>query len=146
MKFYWISIALLLSLYLGGCGSSKPLPATPLPVSPTQGESTPMPPPQSTPAVFNLQNLIDKATQDLALRLSISATQINIVNATEVVWPDGSLGCPQKGMAYIQILIPGYLIVLEVDNNKYEYHSGRDGNITYCQNPTPPATGIPSNT
>jgi hypothetical protein len=144
MKFYWISFVLLLSLLLGGCGSSKPLPTTPLPISPTQGESTPMPPSQSTPAGSNFQNLIDKATQDLAQRLSISVSQINLVNASEVVWADGSLGCPQKGMAYIQVLTPGYLIVLEYDNTNYEYHSGRDGNVSYCQNPTPPTLGTPS--
>jgi hypothetical protein len=146
MKFYWISIALLLSLLLGGCDSSKPLPSTPLPVLPTHGESTPMPPSQSTPAASNLQNLIDKATQDLAQRLSISATQINIVNATEVVWPDGSLGCPQKGMAYIQVLTPGYLIVLEVDNNNYEYHANKGTFVIYCRNPAPPILGTPDNT
>ena len=146
MKSFWISFTLLLSLALGSCNPSNPPLSTPLPVSPTQGESTQMIPSQPIPADSNLQSLIKKASEDLAQRLTISATQISLVEASEVVWPDGSLGCPKKGMEYIQVLTPGYLVVLEVDNNKYEYHSGRDGNITYCQNPTPPAIGTPGDT
>ncbi|MBI5964466.1 MAG: hypothetical protein HY863_13395 [Chloroflexi bacterium] len=143
MKTFWISLALLLSLTLESCGPSQSVLSTPLPVSPTEGDSTQMTPPQPTPANPAMQNLIDKATQDLAQKLAVSANQINLVAASEVVWPDGSLGCPQKGMEYIQVLTPGYLIILENNNHRYEYHSGRDGNLVYCPNPTPPTIGTP---
>lgn len=146
MKTIWISFTLLFSLALGSCGPLQPPLSTPLAVSPTQGESTQMTPSQTNPADSNLKSLIEKASEDLAQRLTVSTSQISVISASEVVWPDGSLGCPQKGMAYIQVLIPGFLIVLENDNKQYEYHSGKDGNVAYCQNPTSPTTGTPSDT
>lgn len=75
-----------------------------------------------------MEPLIKIAKADLAKRLGISENEINVVEARAVVWPDASLGCPQPGMAYIQILFEGGLIRLEVAGQVYEYHSGgRDG-------------------
>jgi hypothetical protein len=93
-----------------------------------------------------LQDLIGKAIADLANRLSIPADEISLVEATPVVWPDSSLGCPEKGMAYAQVLTPGYLVLLEHGDMRYEYHSSLKGPVTYCPNPTPPVPGTPGNT
>ena len=71
-----------------------------------------------------LRNLIEKAKVDLAGRLSISVDEINLIEATSVVWPDASLGCPQPGMAYIQVPEDGLLIKLQVGDQIYPYHSG----------------------
>jgi len=139
MKTKWILPTLLLSLLIASCAPATPLPDTPLPDSTTIGESTPMPPVQRTPASIDMQSLIKKATADLSKKISVPEDQIKVAKASGVTWGDGSLGCPQKGMAYIEMLISGYLVVLEVDNIQYEYHSGMDGNLAYCQNPIPPA-------
>ena len=101
---------------------------------------TPIP---STPAAPGLQSLIEKAKEDLAERLSISITQINVLEAKEVVWPNSSLGCPQPGLAYADVLIPGYLILLNNNNQDYEYHASKSLEVNYCKIPTPPVPGIP---
>jgi hypothetical protein len=103
-----------------------------------------MTPSPTIPAGAGLQNLIDKAIADLAQWLSIPATQIKVVEATLVVWPDSSLGCPQPGMAYAQVLTPGYLILLEADGKLYEYHANRDTYVIFCENPSPPVPGTPA--
>jgi hypothetical protein len=92
---------------------------------------------QPVPTVSDpgLQGLIEKAKEDLAQRLSIPVTQINLVEATEVEWSDASLDCPQPGVDYIQVLTPGYRIALEAGGQAYEYHSNRDAYIVYCENP-----------
>jgi hypothetical protein len=113
-----------------------------IPISPTEGEHQ-MTPSLQTPADAGLQGLIDKATADLAQRLSVSATEIILIEATSVVWPDASLGCPQEGMAYAQVLTPGYLIRLEFGNQEFEYHASRGTEVIYCENPTPPVPGTP---
>ncbi len=38
-------------------------------------------------------------------------------------WPDTSLGCPQKGMMYAQVITPGFRVVLAVNDQDYEYHT-----------------------
>jgi hypothetical protein len=112
-------------------------------VSPTEGETTQMPPSLPTPADPGLQRLIEKAKEDLAQRLSISLTQIRLVESTEVEWSDSGLGCPQPGMDYLQVITPGYLILLEVNAQTYEYHSNRDTYFVYCENQSPPSIPKP---
>jgi hypothetical protein len=81
---------------------------------------------------------VDIAKRDLAERLSISTGQINVVEVREVTWRDGSIGCPQPGMLYKQVLVNGSLIVLEAEGTRYEYHSGAGRDPFYCAQPEPP--------
>jgi hypothetical protein len=163
MKNLWVSLLILLSLT--GCGPSplgneqngvdtstppnsflpEPL-LTPFQERSPQGEIPTMPPLQRTPTVPNLQDLIEKAKDDLARRLSISMAHISLLEARDVVWPNSSLGCPQPGMLYADVLTPGFLILLSADNQEYEYHAGKGSDVFYCENPLPPVEGLPSNT
>ena len=117
------------------------------PVSPlTQESSTQMTPSLSTVTPSGLESLIEKAKEHLAQRLAVSTNEINLVEATSVTWPDSSLGCPQDGMVYAQVLTPGYLILLEHGGNRYEYHASSRDYVTTCENPSPPVPGSPGNT
>ena len=90
--------------------------------------------PLPTPSDLALQGLIQKTKEDLAQQLSISTAQISLVEATEVEWSDSSLGCPQPDMAYLEVITPGYRILLQADTMLYEYHSNRDAYFVYCEN------------
>jgi hypothetical protein len=70
--------------------------------------------------------------QDLAKRLSVTVDQITVVSATSTDWPDSSLGCPQPGMAYSQIVTPGYHIVLSQGQKQYDYHTDLSATIVLC--------------
>ncbi len=105
-----------------------------------------MTPSLSIPADAGLQNLIDKAITDLAQRLSISVNEIILLEAISVTWPDASLGCPQEGMEYAQVLTPGYLIRLKSGDQTFEYHASQGTTIIHCENPMPPVPGTPENT
>ena len=111
--------------------------------SPTEGDMTEMPSSLSTPLDPGLQALIEKAKEDLAQRFSISLSQIQLAQISEVEWSDSSLGCPQPGMDYLQVITPGYLILLEVNAQTYEYHSNRDTYFVYCENQSPPSIPKP---
>ena len=78
------------------------------------------------------------AINDLAKRLSVEPAEIAVVSAQEVTWSDGSLGCPEPGMNYAQVLTEGSLIVLESGGRRYEYHSAAGKPPFYCENPKPP--------
>jgi len=97
-----------------------------------------MTPSLPTPADPGLQSLVETAKADLAQRLSLPPSQINLMEITEVEWSDSSLGCQQPGMDYLQVITPGYLILLEVNAQTYEYHSNRDTYFVYCENQSPP--------
>jgi len=64
--------------------TSSPSSETQFTPTPTQGDilnMTPIYPPSAAP---NLQSLIERAKDDLAQRLSVSVTQINVLEAREV--------------------------------------------------------------
>jgi hypothetical protein len=150
MKIIISLITVWIFIFIVGCQSNTVDTETPLedlasPVAPpTQGDITQMPTSLPTPADTGIQNLIEKAKEDLAQRLAVSANEINLVEATSVTWPDSSLGCPQKGMVYTQVLTSGYLILLEANGNMYEYHANRNTYVIFCENPSPPVPGTPA--
>lgn len=72
----------------------------------------------------SLQPLIDQAVADLATLLTIDRSVITVISAEAVVWPDKSLGCPQPGMLYNQVIVDGARIELGAHGKSYSYHSG----------------------
>jgi hypothetical protein len=101
-------------------------------------DDTPLPPTQTpatdpSPGPHSGQGpLVDQAIADLTARLSVPASEIEVVSEESVVWPDGSLGCPQPGVAYIQILVEGSRIVLKHRDETYNYHAG-PSSVVYCE-------------
>ncbi len=91
-----------------------------------------------------LETLVTRAKDDLAERLNIDFSEISLLNADAVNWADGSLGCPEPGMLYAQVITPGYLIRLEANGAIFEYHASRGTEVVYCKNPQPPTSGAPS--
>jgi len=67
--------------------------------------------------------LVAQARQDLAGRLNIDAQAATLVSADAMRWSDSSLGCPQPGMMYAQVITPGYRFVFDVAGQQYDYHT-----------------------
>jgi len=100
--------------------------------TPKEGIMTsPMPQPlPQNPAVAELVRL---AMKDLAGRLNTSQESIQFVQFEAVVWPDGSLGCPQPGLEYPQVQSEGYRILLRFANDLYDYHGGGNRPPFLCE-------------
>ena len=140
MRIYIIPIVTILftacspvSTPLSTQNEMQPIPNTP------KGKIPLMTPTTSTPSdAPGMPNLIENTKRDLAQMLNISESEINILEAKDVVWPNSSLGCPQPGTTYTQVLTDGFLIRLEVDGNIYEYHTDADKQIIFCKFPELP--------
>lgn len=151
MKHIWIKITLgSFALLLAACvlieTPSFPDERLPLPGSGTQtghSDSSPTPDPQKDTSSMTqpvpshlssgMESLVEKAREDLAQRLSITISEISLLEAREVVWPDASLGCPQPGMAYKQVPEDGALIILQVEGLNYNYHAGGSRGLFLCE-------------
>ncbi len=44
-----------------------------------------------------------------------------------VDWSDASLGCPEPGQVYAQVITPGYRVLLEAAGKEYEVHTDQIG-------------------
>lgn len=71
-----------------------------------------------------LADTVEQAIQNLADHLDVPEADITVVSAQPVTWSDASLGCPQPGMRYAQVVTEGSRIVLRHDDRTYDYHAG----------------------
>jgi hypothetical protein len=127
------------------------------PPSDASGTATPgtdaAPPRGDTTTVYErgvidpgLAPFVRRATDDLAGRLGVDAAEIELLTAVLVSWPDASLGCPQPGFEYAQVLTDGSVIELGVDDRVYRYHSGGTRTPFLCDQPLdrpPPSLPLP---
>lgn len=71
----------------------------------------------------------------------IDRSAMTVVRAESVVWPDGSLGCPEPGMTYTMATVDGYWVELSAGDTTLDYRVGSKGVVRLCESPigiTPP--------
>ncbi len=78
---------------------------------------------------------IQGAIDDLAKEISVASSAISVVSKRVVTWSDGSLGCPEKGLAYTQQLIPGVQLILAAGETHYYFHGRSEGPLKFCRKP-----------
>jgi hypothetical protein len=67
--------------------------------------------------------LVAAAKADLARRLGMPAGDIATVGVEAKDWSDASLGCPEEGMMYAQVITQGYQITLSAGGSVYDYRT-----------------------
>lgn len=104
------------------------------PISPVSPVEEPKMAP-STAAVTPIpgsEQALAAAITHLADQIGVPPAEIKLVSMEAVDWSDTSLGCPQEGYMYAQVITPGYLIVLEAQGKVYEYHTDQKTNVVLC--------------
>lgn len=92
---------------------------------PTQEEFSPVPTPTPGSGPLEANPIARAAQRDLAQHLGVPESAVTVRTVESVEWPDASLGCPQPGMMYAQVITPGYRIVLEAGGKTYAYHTSQ---------------------
>ena len=83
--------------------------------------------PTDAPVPPEAQAAVDAARQAASTDLALDPSAITVVSVEPQEWPDTSLGCPEPGMLYGQMITPGYIVVLEADGTTHEYHADASG-------------------
>lgn len=143
LRVTWVAVALTAAL-----AACQPTPSDDGSASPGDGDVTTLTPteepttttePTSEPAqTGELDEASQAAVDDLAERLGVDAATITAGPLEQVTWPDGSIGCPEAGKMYTQMLEDGRRLILTVDGTEYAYHGKGDEPLFYCANPTEP--------
>ncbi len=144
----------LLAVLLAACGqatapiddeaafgrSPAPLPSPPGLESPAPGES---------PGEVDGEQIVDPAvigpiTSFLEQQTGIAQAQLRLIEGEAVVWPDSSLGCPEPGLAYTQVVVPGYRLTFTDGSRTYEVHTDDlGGQVILCEGGRPRNLGQP---
>ena len=86
--------------------------------------------------------IVDAALADAARRTAAARSTLKVISAERVVWPDGSLGCPEPGVVYTMAPVPGYRIRVRSPDALLDYHASNRGRLVLCpsaQSGGPPA-------
>jgi hypothetical protein len=145
------SLMLLVMLVLVACGGAA-VPPVATPVAPTQ-PAAPTAIPFVSPIASPVQTLdapepgggmITKpesarwnnapqaalnARKMLMEQLKVDVDRIGLVSAEQVDWPDGCLGIQTPGVMCIQVISPGYKVVLSANGTEYEFHTNKTGDV-----------------
>ncbi len=103
--------------------------------TPTSGRATATASRAATPSTrgtMDYPDVVRAAIAQATTDLGVAPDQLTIVAVEARDWPDSSLGCPQPGRAYAQIVTPGYRLVVEANGQQYEYHTNRTTMIVRC--------------
>jgi hypothetical protein len=74
------------------------------------------------------------AVKFIAERLDISPEEIEVMSVQAYEWSDTSLGCPEPGMVYAQVITPGYSVILRAQGETFEVHTDEEGrNVVFCE-------------
>lgn len=150
MKTKIYSLLLLTTLLLAACGGAAVAPA-PATIAPTQAKPTdvpfvsPLESPIQTPDApkpggglvtqpesakwNNAPQAALAARKMLMEQLKVDVDLIGLVSAEQVDWPDGCLGIQTPGVMCIQVISPGYKVILSANGVEYEFHTNETGEV-----------------
>jgi hypothetical protein len=114
----WLIV--VVAMMLVACAS----PAAPNNLNNTEPSPTASPPSPVRTTVTGETTAVEQAIADLAARLNILPSAINVISQESAAWPNAGLGCPQPGIGYPEVQIDGTRIVLSHTGIHYEYHTG----------------------
>lgn len=85
----------------------------------------------------DLARAVARAREDLAARTGVWPERLTLRSAEAVEWPDSALGCPAPGQGYLQMITPGFRVVLEAAGRPYAYHTDRGDQLLLCEDGRP---------
>ena len=91
---------------------------------PTRTSASVDTPPAATPVpADSTALLVAMARVDLAARLDVGIDQTALQRLEPTEFPDASLGVPEPGQVYAQVVTAGYIIELVAGGQTYIYHA-----------------------
>lgn len=104
--------------------------ATPLSTATALPEPTPTIPTYEAP-IEVVKTVLDAVAQ----MYGTDAAQVEVVTVEEVQWPDSCLGVNKTDEMCLQVITPGYRIILRVNGQQVEVHTNADASAIRLASP-----------
>ena len=86
----------------------------------------------ATRGIVNYPAVVRLAIEALAREVGVPQDQIIVAQVEPQDWPNSALGCPEPGRAYLQVITPGYRVILSAQGKDYEYHTNQTTMVVRC--------------
>lgn len=107
--------------------------AGPAPGEPVQ--AIPAQPPAATPpsvATVIPGAAIERVRGEAAREAGVPLGSVRVLASEAVTWPDSGLGCSRPDESTLQVLTPGYRVVLDAGGRRLEYRGDSRGHFSLC--------------
>lgn len=85
-----------------------------------------------------------KAVALAATELGLPADEFSVHSVEAADWSDTSLGCPEPGVLYAQVIIPGWEISLAHEDRLFKFHADEAGDQVITCDPSIVGLGLPT--
>ncbi len=130
----------------GADDSDAELPVDDTPVPASRSTVTPVSEAEEAPVIDDVPPaILDSARQALADHLAVAPEDLTLTGAEARDWSDSSLGCPEPGTPYLQVITPGYLLEFsDAQGQTYAIHTSDTGEpLILCENEQPLMLPLP---
>ncbi len=127
---YPLAVLIASTLTTSACAGDQ---AGPAPGDPVQ--AIPAQPPATTPAPVAAVipgAAIERLRSEAARAAGVPLDSVRVLESEAVTWSDSGLGCSGPDESTLQVLTPGYRVVLEVGGRTLEYRGDRRGHFSLC--------------
>ncbi len=131
LRIKYLGVGLLIfGMLLSACGKATPeyeevAEPTSTPLSPAGADESPLsvlPTPLSPAA----QDVAATLREKVAKGAGVAPEELEAISAKEVKWRDTSLGCPEPGKVYAQVIVPGWRVVFRGPSGEtYDVHTDK---------------------
>lgn len=127
---YPLAVLIASTLTTSACAGDQagPAPGEPVQAIPAQPPAATQPPLDAVIPAAAIERLRGEA----ARAAGVSLDAVRVLESEAVTWPDSGLGCSGPEESTLQVLTPGYRVVLEADGRTLEYRGDRRGHFSLC--------------
>jgi hypothetical protein len=125
-----IALAVVATLATVACAGEQ---AGPAPGEPVQ--AIPAQPPATTPpsvAAVIPDEAVARLRAEAAREAGVPLDSVRVLESEAVTWPDSGLGCSGPDESTLQVLTPGYRVVIDAGGRRLEYRGDSRGHFSLC--------------
>lgn len=132
--FACIVLAIAAAIPLAACGGEKPPVKTGIgpPTRIPDAAAPAGPPGEAIPSADVPREVRRAVVADAAKRFKVAESAVVLTQSEKVTWSDASLGCPEPGRMYAQMLVEGFRIVAKTVEGSLTYNTDSGGRVTLC--------------
>ncbi|MDX1521065.1 MAG: hypothetical protein R3264_05525, partial [Anaerolineae bacterium] len=79
-------------------------------------------------------NTFDEIVADASQRTGVPPSEIEVVSSDPETFNDASLGCPEPGRMYAQVITDGFVVLVDADGVVLDYRVAKSaGSWVFCK-------------
>jgi hypothetical protein len=127
---YRLATLVVCTLVTSACARDPagPVPGDPVQALPAQSPSA-VPP---TTAAVAPGDIIERLRYEAARQAGVPLDSVSVLESEAVTWPDGGFGCSGPQESTLQVLTPGFRVVMQAGDRRLEYRGDRRGHFGLC--------------